>query len=86
MLRRYLLLSQKIIDDSILSGKPFSLEEFKRKLIGKQTTSTNFIDFAKELIGEMQQAGKTGNSRVYNNVSNSLKNLQEGKLPLKILM
>lgn len=71
-LRRYELLAQKIIDDAILSGKPLSQPEFKRKFMGTQTSTTNFIDFCDELIAEMLKAGKIGNRGVYKNVRNSI--------------
>src|SRR5690606_35788951 len=48
-IRRLELLSQKIVDEFILSGKPFSLEEFKRKFTGKQSTDFDFIEFVDEL-------------------------------------
>lgn len=35
-LRRHQLLAQKIIDEAILAGKPFSQEEFKRKFTGSE--------------------------------------------------
>ncbi len=79
-LRRYELLAQKIIDDAILSGKPVSLTEFKRKFTGKQTTSTNFITFCDELIAEMRKSGKIGNSGVYSNVRNAVKNFAKGEV------
>lgn len=44
-LRRYELLDQKIIDESILPEKPVSLLEFKWKFSGNQTTNTDFFDF-----------------------------------------
>jgi integrase len=72
-LRRYELLAQRLIDDAILAGKPLSLVEFKRKFMVDQTSSTNFFEFAEELIDEMQQSGKIGNMNVYRNVTNSLK-------------
>ncbi len=79
-LRRYELLAQKIIDDTILSGKPFSLVEFKNKFLGKQTTTTNFMDFCNELIAEMKKAGKIGNSSIYSNVRNAVQSFAGGKV------
>ena len=72
-LRRYELLAQRLIDDAIISGKPLSLIEFKKKFIGDQTSSESFFDFAEELMCEMKQSGKIGNMQVYRNVTNSLK-------------
>lgn len=79
-LRRYELMAQKIIDDAIISGKPVSLTEFKRKLLGKQTTTTNFIDFFDELIADFMTVGKIGNRDVYRNVRNSVQKFSGGKL------
>jgi len=64
-LRRYELLAQKLIDEAILSGKPLSLVEFKRKFSGTQNSSTDFFEFAEELMAEMKQSGKIGNMQVY---------------------
>lgn len=72
-LRRYELMAQKLIDEAILSGKPLSLVEFKRKYNGTQTSSTRFFEFADELMSEMKQSGKIGNMQVYRNVTNSMK-------------
>ena len=79
-LSRFELLARRIIDEMILEGKPFSLVEFKRKLIGKQTSSTNIIEFMEELISELEEYGKIGNSRIYKNVKNSLKGFTGGNL------
>jgi integrase/recombinase XerD len=79
-LSRFDLLGRKLIDEAILSGKPFSMTEFKRKLLGKQTSSTDFITFCEELIQEMITAGKIGNSTVYINVKNSIKSFSQGVL------
>lgn len=79
-LRRYELMAQKIIDESILSGKPLSLVEFKRKFSGNQTTTADFFEFSKELIEEMRLSGKIGNMQVYKNITNSLKAFSKGSL------
>lgn len=79
-LRRYELLAQKIIDEAILSGKPLSLVEFKRKFTGDQTTTADFFDFADELMEEMKQSGKIGNMGVYKNVTNSLRTFADGSI------
>lgn len=79
-LRRYELLAQKIIDEAILSGKPLSLVEFKRKFTGDQTTTVDFFDFADELMAEMKQSGKIGNMGVYKNITNSLRTFADGSI------
>ncbi|MEM1328356.1 MAG: site-specific integrase [Bacteroidota bacterium] len=79
-LQRFDLLAQKIVNDSILSGKPFSFTEFQRKFTGKQTESHDFFAFSQELIDEMLVAGKVGNRSVYVNVRNSLKHFVKGTL------
>ncbi len=79
-IRRLELLAQKIVDEAILSGKPFSLEEFKRKFSGKQSTDLDFVQFVEELVEEMKMAGKIGNLLVYNNVKNSLQTYVGGSL------
>lgn len=79
-LMRYELLAQKLIDEAILSGKPLSIVEFKRKFNGKQTSSTDFIEFAEELMAEMRQSGKIGNMQVYKNITNSVKKFADKKL------
>ncbi len=84
-LRRFELLATKIIDDAILSGKPFSLEEFKRKLIGNQSASTDIFEFIKEIISDLVKSGKIGNSTIYKNVHNSLKAFTGGKLAFEDL-
>ncbi len=71
-LRRYELLAQKIIDESILSGKPLSQIEFKRKLLGQQVSNKSLVEFSNELMDEMTQSGKLGNTKVYRNVTNAL--------------
>jgi len=78
-LKRYELLSQKLIDEAILSGKPLSLVEFKRKFNGEQTTTQDFVEFSTELQKEMRNGGSIGNSYVYRNVTNSLKDFTKGK-------
>lgn len=79
-LRRYELLAQKIVDDAILSGKPLSLVEFKKKLTGNQTTTNDFFSFCDEILEEMKTGGKIGNRGVYKNVKNSLKQFVGGGL------
>lgn len=79
-LRRFELLAQKIIDEAILSGRPLSLVEFKRKFMGTQTMTVDFFEFSDELIAEMHQSGKIGNKEVYRNITNSLRRYSEGSL------
>lgn len=79
-LLRYQLLAQKIVDESILAGKPVSLTEFKRKFTGKQTTSQDVSSFIQELLEEMQTAGQIGNLTVYRNVKNSLESFTNSSL------
>lgn len=77
---RYMLLAQKIVDESILSGKPVSLTEFKRKFTGKQTTSQDVFSFVAELLQEMETGGHIGNLNVYRNVKNSLESFTNSSL------
>lgn len=79
-LTRYALLAQKIVDESILAGKPISLTEFKRKFTGKQTTSQDVFSFVRELLQEMETGGNIGNLTVYRNVKNSLEKFCNGSL------
>ena len=79
-LRRYELMAQKLIDGAILSGKPLSLIEFKRKFSGTQTSTTDFFEFADELMAEMRQSGKIGNMQVYKNITNSVKSFADRKI------
>ena len=79
-LRRYELMAQKLIDEAILSGKPLSLIEFKRKFSGTQTSTTDFFEFADELMAEMRQSGKIGNMQVYKNITNSVKSFADRKI------
>jgi len=79
-LRRYALVAQKLIDDFILSGKKFSLIEFKNKFTGKQTSNTDVFSFFDELVNEFDTAGNIGNKSVYSNVKNSLKSFCQSSL------
>lgn len=79
-LHRYELLAQKIIDESILSGKPFSFTSFERQFTGKQKDTHDFFGFCEELLEEMKMTGNVGNKVVYQNVRNSLKKFSKGKL------
>lgn len=80
---RYMLLAQKIVDESILAGSRSllpTLTEFKRKFTGKQTTSQDVFSFVQELLQEMETAGNIGNLTVYRNVKNSLERFCNGSL------
>lgn len=61
----------KIIDDFILDGIDFTLNQFENKFRGKKSSKTTVSEFWKEKISDLNRAGRTGNARAYKDVYNS---------------
>lgn len=61
----------KIIDDFLLEGIDFTLDQFEAKFRGKKSSKVTVSEFWKEKISDLNKAGRTGNARAYNDVYNS---------------
>ncbi|WP_179009605.1 site-specific integrase [Winogradskyella forsetii] len=69
----------KIIDDFILDGIDFTLNQFEIKFRGKKSSKTTVFEFWKEKISDLNKAGRTGNARAYRDVYNSFFKFHKNK-------
>lgn len=69
----------KIIDDFILDGIDFTLNQFEIKFRGKKSSKTTVSEFWKEKISDLNKAGRTGNARAYRDVYNSFFKFHKNK-------
>jgi len=63
--------AEKIIQDIVLSGKPFSFEKFKTKFNNSNETPT-ILSFLEQIMGEMEKEEAIGNMMKYRSLRNML--------------
>lgn len=61
----------KIIDDFILDGIDFTLNQFEAKFRGRKSSKITVSEFWIEKVSDLNKAGRTGNARAYKDVYNS---------------
>src|SRR5690606_30668368 len=61
----------KIIDDFLLEGIDFTLNQFEAKFRGRKSSQVTVSEFWKEKIEDFIKAGRVGNSKPYQDTYNS---------------
>ncbi len=79
ILHKYEVIGGRLIDDLLLSGKPFDLEKFKANLLSGPK-SIGVIDMFEMIIKENQAQDKLKNAEAYRDAMRSLKKYKPNNL------
>ncbi|WP_282148615.1 site-specific integrase [Algibacter lectus] len=69
----------KIIDEFMVDGVDFTLNQFEAKFRGRKSSKVTVSEFWKEKVSDLNKAGRTGNARAYKDVYNSFFKFHPGK-------